>query len=171
MNILLLGMPGCGKTKIGKLLAKKLQREFVDVDEFISEKTGKDSAEHLKELGDAEFLKFETELVKKIETENTVIAASGSVPLVAEGAEHLKKNAFAIWLKPSLKIIEERVGKRSDGTSRIVGAQTKTLAEIWEWREKAYQSHHHAVLDIETEIPAEEAVERVLKILEENAII
>ncbi|MCK5472035.1 AAA family ATPase [Candidatus Gracilibacteria bacterium] len=171
MNILLLGMPGSGKTKVGKLLAKELQREFVDIDEFIFEKTGKDSAEHLKELGDAEFLKFEAGLVKKIKTVDAVIAASGSVPLVAEGIEHLKKNAFVIWLKPSLKIIKERIGKRSDGISRIVGAQTKTLAEIWEWRKKAYQFHHHAILDIETEIPTEEVVEQVLKILKENAIV
>ncbi len=171
MNILLIGMPGSGKTKIGKLLAKELRRKFVDVDEFISEKTGKDSAEHLKELGDTEFLKFEAELVKKIETKNAVIAASGSVPLVTEGIEHLKKNAFAIWLKPSLKIIEERVGRRNDGISRIVGAQTKTLAEIWKWRGSAYLSHHHAVLDIETEIPAEEVVKRILEILEENTVV
>ena len=156
MNILLMGMPGSGKTKIGKLLAKKLRRKFVDVDEFILKKTGKDSAEHLEELGDAEFLKFEAKLVKKIKTTNAVIAASGSVPLVEEGIEHLKKNAFAIWIKPSLKIIKKRVGRRSGGTSRVVGAQTKSLQEIWQWRKKAYQSHHHAILNIETEISAEE---------------
>ncbi|MBU1089676.1 AAA family ATPase [Patescibacteria group bacterium] len=170
MNILLLGMPGSGKTKIGKLLAKKLQRKFIDVDEFIFKKTGKDSAEHLAELGDAEFLKFEAGLVKKIKMTDAVIAASGSVPLVAEGIEHLKKNAFAIWIKPSLEIIEKRVRGRSDGTSRIVGAQTKSLQEIWQWREKTYQSHHHAILEIEKETPAEEVAKRVLEILEKNSV-
>lgn len=171
MNILLIGMPGSGKTKIGKLLAKKLRREFIDVDEFIFEKTGKDSAKHLAELGDAEFLKFEAELVKKIEMKNAVIAASGSVPLVAEGIGHLKKNAFAIWLKPAFKILKKRVGKRSDGISRIVGAQTKTLAEIWEWREKMYSNHHHAVIEIAEETSAEEMAEQVLEILEKNAVV
>ena len=164
-------MPGSGKTKIGKLLAKKSHREFIDVDEFIEKETGKDSAEHLAELGDAEFLKFEAQLVQKIEIENAVIAASGSVPLVSEGIEHLKKNAFAIWLKPPIEILEKRVSGRSDGDSRIVVAQTKTLSEIWKWREKEYKKHHHTILEIKKETPAEKVVEKIMEILEKNAVM
>ncbi|MFH1375391.1 MAG: shikimate kinase [Patescibacteria group bacterium] len=171
MNILLIGMPGSGKTKIGKLLAEKLGREFIDVDEFIEEISGKDVAEHLAALGDAEFLRFEAELVQKIDVDAAVIAASGSVPLVPEGIEHLKKNAFAIWLKPDHSIIEKRIGDRSDGKSRIVGAQTMTLQEIWEWREKEYAKHHHAILELQKEAPVAEMTEQVLDILKANNVL
>ncbi len=166
----MIGMPGSGKTKVGKLLAQKLGREFIDVDEFILQQTGKDSADHLMELGDEEFLKFEANFIKKIDVDNAVIAASGSTPLVEEGIEHLKKNAFAIWIKPAFEIIEQRVAKRSDGATRIVGAKTKTLAEIWEWRKKAYESHHNAVVEIEEETPVEEVLEKTMEILKNNAI-
>lgn len=169
MNILLLGMPGSGKTKIGKILARRLDCDFIDIDEFIFEQTGKDSAEHLAELGDDEFLKFESKLVQKIETENAIIATSGSVPLVEAGIEHLKKNSFAIWLQPSFKIIEKRIAKRRGGSSRIVGMQTRTLSEIWKWREKAYAKHHHAIVTIKEETPTEEIVDQILEILQKNA--
>jgi shikimate kinase len=170
MNILLIGMPGSGKTQIGRLLARKLDCDFIDVDEFILQETGKDSAEHLAELGDAAFLKFEAELVKKIEVENTVIAASGSVPLVEEGVKHLKKNAFAIWLKPPLEILKKRVAKRADGATRIVGMQSKTFEEIWTWREIEYQKHHHAVLETGEETPKEEVVGKLIEILKKNVV-
>jgi len=163
-------MPGSGKTRIGKMLAQKLECDFIDVDEFIVVKTGKDSAEHLAELGDAEFLKFEAELVKKINVEDTVIATSGSVPLVVEGIEHLKKNAFAIWLKPPLEILKKRIDKRADGDTRIVGMQSKTFEEIWEWREKEYQKHHHAVLEIGEKASKEEVVRKLIEILKKNAV-
>ncbi|MCF7836618.1 shikimate kinase [Candidatus Gracilibacteria bacterium] len=170
MNILLIGMPGSGKTRIGKMLARKLECDFIDVDEFILQETGKDSAEHLTELGDAEFLKFEAVLVKKINVENTVIAASGSVPLVAEGIEHLKKNAFAIWLRPPIEVLKKRVTARRDGATRIVGMQTRSFEEIWAWREVEYQKHHHAILETSEETPKEEVVEKLIEILKKNAV-
>jgi len=171
MNILLLGMPGSGKTKIGKLLARRLKRGFVDVDEFIKQETGKDSAQHLQKLGDREFLKFEAALVQKIQATDSVIATSGSTPLVKAGIKHLKKNAFAIWIKPPLQILKKRVKKRSDGTSRIVGMQSKTLAEIWEWRKKAYAEHSQAILKIEAESSKAEVVDQLIRILDKNVII
>jgi shikimate kinase len=166
MNILLIGMPGSGKTTIGKMLAQKLQREFVDVDEFIITQTGKDSAKHLAELGDEDFLQFEAELVKKIRVQNAVISASGSVPLVQCGIEYFKKNAFAIWLKPSLDILKKRVQSRVGGVARVVGMQTMTFEEILEWREKEYQKHHHAILEIHDGVSEEEVVEQLINLLE-----
>lgn len=164
-------MPGSGKTKIGKLLAAELGREFVDVDEFIAHETGRDSAEHLEELGDEKFLEFEARLAQKIDAKNAVIAASGSVPLQPTGIEHLKKNAFAVWLRPPLATIAAHIGHRQTGDSRIVGAKTMTLAKIWEWREKAYTKHHNAVVEIaESDSPAA-TLKKVQRTLRENGVI
>lgn len=171
MNILLIGMPGSGKTRIGRILAEKLNRKFIDVDDFILEQTGKDSAEHLAELGDDEFLQFEAQLVQKIKTKDAIIATSGSVPLVEEGMNFLKKNAFAVWLRPSLEFIEKRIAKRRDGSSRIVGMQTRTIAEILQWRESEYQRHQDTILEIKSEMPKEEVAERLIDLLHEQKVI
>ena len=164
-NILLIGMPGSGKTTIGKSLAGKLNMSFVDVDEFILKQTGKDSAEHLQELGDEAFLDFEEGIAKKIKVNNTVIATSGSVPLRKDGIEHLKKNAVSIWLDVASETLEKRVKNREDGDSRIVGAQSKTLEDIFEWRKKAYQKNHSVRIKI-TDESLEEIVEKILRGLE-----
>ncbi len=171
MNIILIGMPGSGKTRIGRIVSEKIGRKFIDVDDFIFEQTGKDSAEHLAELGDDDFLKFESELVKKIDAKNAVIATSGSVPLVAEGINFLKKNGVVLWLRPPLEFIEKRVAKRRDGDSRIVGAQTKTLAEILEWRESEYLKNQDLIFTIESEMPKEELADKLVEFLREKKIV
>ena len=164
-------MPGSGKTRIGEILAEELGREFIDVDEFILQETGQDSAEHLTRLGDQKFLEFEAEIVQKIHIENAVIATSGSVPLVSVGIEHLKKNGIVIWLHPPLESIEKRVAKRKDGATRIVGAQTKTLAEILAWRGAEYQRHQDLIFEIKSEMPKKEVAQKLVDFLREKEII
>lgn len=154
-NIVLIGMPGSGKTKIGKLLAAKLARPFVDVDKLIGEKTGKDSAKHLADLGDDGFLAFEAKIVRQINHSGAVIASSGSVPLKEEGIEHLKQNGVLVWMDIPLEIIAARVNKRSGGTSRIVGAQTMTLEEIMAFRREKYEQYRDLHFTIAEEKPAE----------------
>ena len=164
-NILLVGMPGSGKTTIGKMLAKKMKRLFIDVDDFILQQTGQDSAEHLACLGDDRFLDFEEDLTKRIEVENAVIASTGSVPLREKGINHLKKNAIAIWLDISNEILEKRIKKRSDGSTRIIGAHTMTLEEIFAWRKKAFQKNHSIKFKLQKELPKEKVVAKIIEIL------
>lgn len=170
-NILLIGMPGSGKTAIGREVAKKMKKPFVDIDELILVLTGKDSAEHLKKLGDEKFLDFESKIAQKIKIKNGVIAASGSVPLRKIGIEHLKKDAITIWMDIPLNIIEARVKKRSDGDSRIVGAEKMTFNEILEWRKKTYQENHNIYFTLEEEKPKLEVVEMLLSLLRKNGIV
>ncbi len=164
-------MPGSGKTRIGRILAEKLGRKFVDVDEFILEKTGRDSAEHLAKLGDAKFLEFEAKIVERIAAKNAVIATSGSVPLVESGVNFLKKDGVVIWLRPPLESIEKRVASRRDGATRIVGAQSKTLAEILKWRESEYLKHQNLIFEIESEMSKELVAAKLTELLRAEKII
>lgn len=164
-NILLIGMPGCGKTVIGKILAKKMHKNFIDVDEFIFEVTGKDSAEHLNKLGDERFLDFESEIVQKINKQNTIIASSGSVPLREKGLKHLQKNAITIWIDVPLSLIKKRIKNRSDGSTRIVGAQTTIFEEILNWRHKKYAKNHDIHYKLKEEISAKTNTEEILKLV------
>ena len=170
MNTIFVGMPGSGKTTIGKLVARELAREFVDVDKFIATTTGRDTADHLAELGDDGFLDFESETSRQINLEKGVIATTGSNPLRREGIEHLRRDGVTIWMDVPLELIEKRVGKRADGDSRIVGAQTMTLPEILAWRKKEYEKHHDLRFQLEEEKPKEEVAEMVLQLLRENNV-
>ncbi|MCT4592110.1 MAG: AAA family ATPase [Candidatus Gracilibacteria bacterium] len=169
-NIVLIGMPGSGKTAIGRIIAQKLGRDFVDVDEFIKKQTGRDTADHLKELGDKGFLRFEAEIVKKIQGDNLVVASSGSVPLQKEGIDHLKDNSALIWMDIPIDIISKRVSSRSDGVSRIVGAETMTIEEIRELRLQKYQENHDFYFTIEKELPRENVAQKLLSLIQENEI-
>ncbi len=169
-NIVLIGMPGSGKTKIGKMLAKKLSMNFVDVDQLIIEQTGRDASEHLMELGDDGFLDFEADIVQTIDIKNAIIASSGSVPLRKKGMEHLRKNSVIVWMDIPMEIIEHRVKFRSDGTSRIVGAQTMSLNEIRTWRLQKYKENHDLYFTITEELPAEKTTEQLVQFLKENEV-
>jgi len=170
MNIVLVGMPGSGKTAIGKLIAAELQREFLDVDEWIAATTGRDTSDHLAELGDNGFLDFECEISKQIQLANGVIATTGSNPLRADGINHLRKDSITIWMDVPLEIIEARVGKRKDGDTRIVGAQTMTFPEILAWRIKEYEKNHDLRFVVDREKPKAENAALLLQLLKNKNV-
>jgi len=150
------------------MLAEKLNKKFIDIDEFIIQETGKDAADHLEQLGDEKFLEFEASVVKKINISDAIISSSGSVPLKKDGIDHLKKNSITVWMDIPLEIIEQRVGARHDGDSRIVGASSMTLEEIFAWRKKSYQENHDFRFYITQEAEKEKNLEKLFSFLKEN---
>lgn len=164
-NLILIGMPGSGKSKVGSLLARKLKKKFLDLDEFnFIQGLGRDPAEFLAELGPEKFLDLEAQQTQKLQIQNAVIATSGSTPLRPAGMQHLRQNAFTVWLKIPLAILQKRINQRSDSATRIVGAAQKSLAAIAAKREPYYLKHHDAVVSIQAEEPAEHVAEQVLAI-------
>jgi shikimate kinase len=92
MNIVLIGMPGCGKSTIGVLLAKTLLCEFVDTDLIIQNKYKKSLCEIISEEGLEGFKEKENKVLSEINCENSVIATGGSAVYCREGMENLKRN-------------------------------------------------------------------------------
>lgn len=107
-NIILIGMPGCGKTTIGSILAKQLKIEFIDMDEYIENTTSKTVGE-LFETGEESFRDIETkacmELSKK---KNILISTGGGVVKRSENIGILKKDSIIIFIdRPVEKILED----------------------------------------------------------------
>ena len=91
-NIVLIGMPGTGKSVVGRALAERLRYDFVDVDDLIVEAAGeKTLADVLRKRGVNDFLSLESEVAGTLDKENTVIATGGSVVLSDKAMQHLKK--------------------------------------------------------------------------------
>lgn len=97
-NIVLIGMPGCGKTTIGKILSQELAMEYCGIDEYIEARTEKTISEIFKD-GEESFRQIEREAVQEVsKEENTVIATGGGVIKSFKNIENLRKNGIIIFL-------------------------------------------------------------------------
>lgn len=104
-NIVLVGMPGSGKTTVGKLLAKKLQLEFLDTDDLITEKYG-NITDIFKTKGEAVFRNYETEVIKQLSAvAGKVIATGGGAVLRPQNTDLLKRNGRIYFLDRPLESI------------------------------------------------------------------
>lgn len=103
-NIILTGMPSSGKTTIGKILAKKTFKTFVDTDDEIVKKTGMDIPSYFAKYGEAEFRKVECEVIKEISTRNSlIIATGGGAILNQDNIRCLKQNGKIYFLDRNLE--------------------------------------------------------------------
>lgn len=118
-NIVLCGFMGCGKTTVGKVLAKALNFEFADSDSFIEQKEGKSISEIFAENGEEYFRKAETQAVKELALKSdTVIATGGGAMLKTENANALKDKGFVVFLDVSPETVVKRL--KDDATRPLL---------------------------------------------------
>lgn len=139
-NIVLIGMPGTGKSVVGRALADRLGYTFVDVDDLIVADTGKTLPQILRTEGLDAFLKIEARVGAALTCEDTVIATGGSLVLSDEAMEHLKENGVVVWLETPIGKISDRMPE--DLTDRGIAAPSgMTIREIYEHRIPMYAKH------------------------------
>ena len=98
-NIVLTGMPGCGKTTIGKVIAEKLNREFIDTDDLIVKKVGCEITEIFATSGEAGFRKIESEIIEEVSLKNNcIISTGGGAILNDNNITNLKHNGIIFFL-------------------------------------------------------------------------
>lgn len=137
-NIVLTGMPGCGKTTIGKLLAQKLNLDFCDIDEFIEEKYQTSIAEIFKN-GEDYFREIESAAVIEVgRTFPKVISTGGGVVKIHKNIEELRKNGIIIFINRPLENIISDI----ETTSRPLLAQGKEgLYSLYNERYDLYKKY------------------------------
>lgn len=138
-NIVLIGMPGSGKSTIGVLLAKIIGYNFIDSDLLIQAREGKKLYQIINEKGLDAFNKIENEVNASIEANNTVIATGGSVVYGKEAMEHLKEIGTVIFLDVSLDELKKRI--RNMATRGISMREGQTLEDLYNERNLLYNHY------------------------------
>ncbi|MBR3600120.1 MAG: shikimate kinase [Lachnospiraceae bacterium] len=138
-NIVLIGMPGAGKSTLGVLLAKVLNYDFLDADIVIQKKVGKKLYQIIDEVGIDEFLKIENEVIAGLHVKNTVIATGGSAIYGKEAMENMKNKGVVVYIKLSCDEIKNRV--KNITTRGIAMKDGKTLDDIYAERVPIYESY------------------------------
>ena len=144
-NLILIGMPGTGKSVVGQALAERLGYTFIDVDDLIVQDTGKTLPEILRTEGLDAFLHAECQAGERLDCENTVIATGGSMVLSDAAMCHLKERGLTVWLQTPLDQIAERMPE--DLLDRGIAAPSGyTLRQIYEQRTPLYAKYADLVV-------------------------
>ena len=138
-NVILIGMPGSGKSTVGVLLAKMAGLDFIDSDLLIQKAVGKRLFEIIEEKGNDEFLKIENRINSEINVHNSVIATGGSAVYCKEAMEHLKTLGRVVYIKVPLAEIKRRIGDFS--TRGIVIKNGNSIEDLFAERVPLYEKY------------------------------
>jgi shikimate kinase len=113
-SIVLVGMPGSGKSAVGRRLAVQLELAFVDADEEIEQAAGKPIMDIFKEHGEAYFRDGERKVIARLLTSGPqVLATGGGAFMVPETRQNIRRSGISIWLKAELPLLLRRVSRRN----------------------------------------------------------
>ncbi len=161
-NIILIGMPGAGKSTIGVLLAKSMLMDFVDTDLLIQKKCSLSLCEIIKERGTEEFLKIENAVICSWDFANCVVATGGSAVYGEQAMEKLKKDGVAVYLRLPPEEIEKRI--KNIHTRGIAMEEGTTIAELYSQRAPLYEKHADKTVDCSSMTP-EQCVDKIIEML------
>lgn len=159
-NIVLIGMPGVGKSTVGVILAKVLGYQFLDADLVIQEQEGKLLHEIIEEKGTDGFIRVENRVNASLDTDKTIIATGGSVVYGTEAMEHLKEIGQVVYLEVPFEELEKRLADiKGRGVVLRVG---QTLKDLYLERTPLYEKYADVTVN-EEGLGVEETVDTLVQ--------
>ena len=159
-NIILIGMPGVGKSTIGVILAKVLGYQFMDADLVIQEQEGKLLREIIDEVGTEGFIEVENRINASLNVTHSIIATGGSVVYGKEAMEHLQSIGRVVYLKVSYETLEKRL---ADIKGRgVVLKEGQDLKALFEERSPLYEKYADIEIS-EGTLGVEQTVEKIIE--------
>lgn len=139
MNIILIGMPGCGKSTVGVVLAKVMGMHFCDTDIVIQQREGRKLQDIINAEGNDAFLRYEQDALLSLSVDDTVIATGGSAIYSDAAMQHLKQSGKVVYLKVSEAEIERRL---ADFAARGVAIKDgMTVKDLYNERIPLYEKY------------------------------
>ncbi len=159
-NIILIGMPGAGKSTIGVLLAKSMLMDFADTDLLIQKRYSSALCEIIKKHGISEFLQMENDVICKCEFHNCVIATGGSAVYGDEAMNRLRDSGVAVYLKTEPQELEKRINNIH--TRGIAMKDGTTIAELYAERAPLYEKYADITVNC-TNLTPEQCVDEIIR--------
>ncbi len=160
-NIVLIGMPGCGKSTCGVLAAKALLKNFFDTDLLIQNNENSTLQNILDEKGIEYFKKAEEDAIVSLNIRGTVIATGGSVVYSEKAMQHLKEIGKVIYLHLSYETMEKRIDNIT--TRGVVLAKNTTLKDMYNERLSLYNKYADEVVYCD-DLTVEQTVEGIVNV-------
>lgn len=157
-NIVLIGMPACGKSVTGVVLAKTMQKGFVDTDLVIQEKEQQALQEIIDTKGMEYFKQTEEQVLKDLEVTDTVISTGGSAVYYPEAMKSLKQHGKIIYLKVSLETVEKRLDNIK--TRGVAMGKGDTIEALYDQRTPLYEKYADIVIEAD-QLEVEKTVEQI----------
>ena len=145
-NLVLLGMMAVGKTTLGKIVAKKQELKFIDIDASIEKKNSMTIKEIFKKKGEKFFrMEEEKEVLKSLEKNNCVIALGGGAFMNKTVRENILKNAISIWLNVDIKTLNQRIKWNRKRPLLKEENNQKKITELYAERKNIYKLANHQI--------------------------
>jgi len=145
-NLVLLGMMAVGKTTLGKIVAKKQELKFIDIDASIEKKNSMTIKEIFKKKGEKFFrMEEENEILKSLEKNNCVIALGGGAFMNKTVRENILKNAISIWLNVDIKTLNQRIKWNRKRPLLKEENNQKKITELYAGRKDIYKLANHQI--------------------------
>lgn len=162
--VLLIGMMGCGKSTVGRLLAERMRLPLIDLDEEIARAAGKTIPEIFAQEGEAGFRARETAALERaLARGDGVIATGGGIVTRAENIRMMREKGVVVWLCRPLEDMIADV--RQDTRPNLAGDKAERMRTLYGQRERLYAAAAH--LSFDNRMPAEESAKALQKLLTE----
>ena len=161
-NIVLIGMPGAGKSTIGVILAKSLLFDFCDTDLSIQKSTGKSLSQIINEEGLDAFIELEEEIICGEAFADCVVATGGSAVYGERAMAKLKEDGIIVYLKVSPDELQSRI--KNIHTRGIAMKEGTTIKALYEERAPLYEKYADITIDCEGKT-AEECVDLIVNMI------
>lgn len=148
-NVVLIGMPGAGKSTLGVVLAKILGYEFIDADLLIQSKLDKTLQKIIDACGPDGFIEVENEVLCTLSASRAVIATGGSAVYSDEAMNHLKSIGTVVYLRVSYEELESRLGGLHERGVVMKNGIGMSLADLYEERRPLYEKYADVTIDID----------------------
>lgn len=162
-NIILIGMPGAGKSTIGLLLAKKLGKDFVDTDQLIQQAHNRSLQQIIDKSGYLTLRQYEEQILINLAYADTVVATGGSAVYSDSGMQRLRANGVVVFLDLNLEELKRRVTNFNE--RGIARRSDQSMEDLYAERRPLYQQYADITLDC-TALDIQKTLQSVLKILD-----